>query len=125
MPNFSLINVETQNESLIKYVLFAVASIFFLCVTFLTIQDLIYGIQKNNILFFILYLISIGVITANIIINLSNYKQIRDKIDKVNASALATNEIKYSNTIWIFPLICFIYFVLLIFYLILLFHKCS
>ncbi len=120
----------SKHQPLIRHFLFGLTTISFFTISFFSIQDLILKkpLFQSNIIYFIIFVVALASIWATIIINLSKYSDIK-KIIQYSEGQEARLNVKnqtfnYTKTVWIYPLVSFIYFIILIIFLIIVNHKC-
>ncbi len=124
-------DVEEQDEKYLTRVLFfAASSGTFIFTLAWSIYNLILPSTKSNILFFILLMISIIASVGSILTNMSVYynivnaiKNANDKLKLLNIQQ--ENEYTYSKTLWVFPLVSFIYLFIYLVMLIVFNHRCN
>ena len=125
-------DVETSKDKVaIRHTIFGFTTLIFLVITIFSIQDFFFEkkIQSSNIIYLVSFIVLIGLILATILINLLKYFKIQKTIKNINDQNILNNNPSetfiYSNTLWIYPIVSFIYFIIIIIYLIMLNHKCS
>ena len=121
----------TSSFPVVRHIVFAVTTVFFLVISFYSIQDmnLKRALLDSNLIYFIMIMLAFVFIFSTIIINLYKYNEIKKSIKYLNDQ----NELNdrpmenyvYTKTLWIYPLVSFIYFIILIIFLIIINHKCA
>ena len=125
-------NIEMdRNKPIIRHVIFMLTTLLFLIASFFSISD-IYSkrpLLESNIIYFIVYMLALGLIFTTIIMNMYKYSQIKQEIKAINEQ---DNALKapgerpvYTKTVWIYPIVSLIYFIILIMFLIIINHKCG
>ncbi len=110
---------------------FAASTLFFISILVFSIQDILYSKNfiKTNLTFFILIVLGFVSIGTSIIMNLAKLNEIKTGIDYINKKNELLNiepeNFSYSKTLWIFPLVSFIYGCIFIVSLIVLNYKCN
>jgi hypothetical protein len=125
-------DVEANKQKVtIRHMIFGLTTLLFIVITVFSIQDFFFvkKMQFSNIIYFLSFMFSIGLILATMIINLSKYSEIKKNIKFINEQNILRNSppetFIYSKTLWIYPIVSFVYFIIIITYLIMLNHKCS
>ncbi len=130
---FGIIGKDVEHEArtkvILRHMLFGFTTALFLLLIVFTIQDLLTKKVQSNLLFFTLFMVVISGCVANIIINLTRYKEILDRIKILDETSKMFNnppeKYIYTKTLFIYPIISFIFILLLIIILIIFNHRCA
>jgi hypothetical protein len=115
----------------IRHILFAVTTVFFLVISFYSIQDMNFkkALLDSNLIYFIMTMLAFISIFTTIIGNIYKYNEIKESIKYLNDQNELNDRPKekyvYTKTLWVYPLVAFIYFIILIIFLIIINHKCA